>query len=60
MEKTFNTLSGVGKAKYLVTYYTGTDLHADASLCARVMIFENKVKLNNFTKQLSAEGYLER
>ena len=58
--KQFHIHSNIGKAKYLVNYHDGIKLHKDGSLFFDIEIFKNKKDLNNFTKSLINEGYINK
>jgi len=48
----YNLKYNVGKAKYLLSYYTGKK-HTDGSKFFDIKIFKNKKKLNEFLKELN-------
>ena len=58
--KTFNLMSNIGKAKYVVNYHDGEKKHCDGSNFFDIAIFKNKKKLNTFTDQLKTVGYVEK
>jgi len=58
--KTYNIMYNVGKVKYLVNYHDGVKTHNDGSPFDDIKIFKNKVKMNNFIKELVKQGYKER
>ena len=47
----YNIKYNVGKAKYLLSYYTGKK-HKDGSNFFDIAIFKNKKKLNKFIEDL--------
>jgi len=47
----YNIMYNVGKAKYLLNYYTGKT-HKDGSKFFDIAIFKNKEKLNEFIDNL--------
>lgn len=47
----------VGKAKYLVNFHNGKSKHNDGSPFYDCKIFKNKIKRNEFIKELIASGY---
>ena len=47
----YNIMYNVGRAKYLVNYYTGKK-HKDGSKFFDIKIFKNKKKMNMFIKSL--------
>lgn len=55
--KFYNTMYGVGKAKYLVNYHDGVKTHNDGSPFFDVTIFKNKIKLAKFIKELKLNGF---
>ena len=56
--KRFNLKFRVGNAKYLVSFHDGIKTHKDGSRFYDIAIFKNKVKLNNFIKELKSQGYV--
>ena len=58
--KKFSWMTGVGKAKYLVSFHDGVKKHADGSDFFDVKIFKNKKRLNSFIKELLSQEYVER
>lgn len=59
MEKVFNRMFNVGKAKYVLSYHDGKSKHPNGSDFFAIAIFKNKKKLKQFTNQLLADGYVE-
>lgn len=57
MKKYFYETYNVGKAKYLVMFHDGIKRHPDNSLLEDIHIFKNKIKRNEFIKELIANGY---
>jgi len=57
--KRFNTMSNIGRAKYLVNYHDGIKKHNDGSDFFDIEIFKNKKKLNAFIVGLVNNGYIE-
>jgi len=55
--KDFNTMSNIGKAKYVVNMHDGVQTHKDGSKFYGVATFSNKKKYNAYTKMLLADGY---
>ena len=44
----------IGKVKYLVSHYDGIKKHEDGSEFWDIACFSNKIKMNKFIKQLTA------
>lgn len=57
--KTYNTMSNVGKAKYVVNFHDGEKTHKDGSRFYDMSIFKNAKDLENFEKQLKSKGYVK-
>ena len=57
MFKTYNVQQNIGKAKYVITYYTGQFTHKDGSLAPDILIFQNKTKLKKAINWLIGLGY---
>jgi len=57
--KTYNTMSNVGKAKYVVNFQDGEKTHKDGSRFYDMSIFKNAKDLENFEKQLKSKGYVK-
>ena len=55
--KTFNTLTNIGKAKYVVNFSDGQKTHSDGSTFFDIRIFSNKRKLNQFVSGLKKSGF---
>lgn len=47
----YNIMFNVGKAKYVLNYYTG-EKHKDGSKFFDIATFKNKVKFNKYLKEL--------
>jgi len=58
-KKNFNTMYGIGKAKYVVNFHNGKSKHNDGSPFYDIAIFKNKVDLKNFREDLLKRGYIE-
>jgi len=58
--KTYNINYNIGKCKYVVNYHNGIKTHTDGSLFFDLKIFKNKKSLNDFVKQLDANGYINK
>jgi hypothetical protein len=58
--KIYNTMYGVGKAKYVVNFHDGVKKHKDGSPFYEIEIFKNKVQFNNFIEKLESEGYSKK
>lgn len=56
--KRFNLKFNVGKVKYLVSYHDGIKKHDDGGDFFDIACFKNKKKLNDFTKDLLQQGYI--
>ena len=57
--KTYNTISNVGKAKYVVNFHDGKKTHKDGSRFYDMSIFKNAKDLESFEKQLKSKGYVK-
>ena len=57
--KRFNTMTNIGRAKYVVNYHDGLKKHNDGSDFFDIAIFKNKNKLNTFINELYRDGYIE-
>jgi len=57
--KTFNQMSRIGKAKYVVNYHDGVKTHRDGSPFFDIAIFKNKKMLGKFLNALREDGYVE-
>jgi hypothetical protein len=55
--KYYNTMSNVGKSKYVVNFHDGVKKHKDGSPFKDIEIFSNKKKYDQFIKKLESEGY---
>lgn len=60
MAKVFNTMYGVGKAKYVVNFHDGVQTHKDGSPFFGIATFKNKKKFEGFQKELIENGYSEK
>lgn len=58
--KRFRIMYNIGRCKYVVYYHNGEKKHKDGSDFFDLEIFSNKKKLNEFTKQLTKEGYFHQ
>ena len=58
-EKRYNTMTGVGKAKYVVNFHDGVKTHRDGSSFYDIALFSNKKAFNSFVRGLRKEGYRE-
>jgi len=58
--KNYNIKYNVGKAKYLVSFHDGIKKHNDGSDFYDVKIFKNKIKLNQFIKELTSLNYKQQ
>jgi len=56
--KQYNTMSNVGKAKYVVNMHDGIKTHNDGSNFYDISIFSNKKEMAAFVKKLQADGYI--
>lgn len=57
--KKYNTMTNVGKCKYLINYHDGIKKHKDGSEFFDIKIHSNKINHNNFIKRLIEKGYKE-
>ncbi|HZK32869.1 MAG TPA: hypothetical protein VFC60_00055 [Tissierellaceae bacterium] len=57
--KKYNIMYNIGKVKYLVNYHDGVKTYKDGSKFYDIRIFSNKVKMNNFIKELKNNGYIK-
>ena len=55
--KVYHFHSNVGKAKYLVDYHDGFQVHNDGSAFFGCAIFSNKKKRDQFVRELNRQGY---
>ena len=58
--KDYYVQMNVGKAKYVLNFHDGVKTHEDGSKFYDVEIFSNKIKLNEFIKDLTEKGYKEK
>ena len=56
--KRYNIMHNVGRAKYVVSFHDGVKTHRDGSEFFDIAIFSNKKKMNDFIKDLQANGYI--
>lgn len=56
--KRYNIMHNVGMAKYVVNFHDGVKTHRDGSEFFDIAIFSNKKKMNDFIKDLQANGYI--
>lgn len=56
----YYVMYNVGKTKYLLNYWNGTDTYSDNSPFYDIICFNNKLKLRNKIKELEKFGYIER
>lgn len=57
MEKNYNLMSSIGRAKYVINYHDGVKTHKDGSPFYDISIYSNKRKANKFCSELEADGY---
>jgi hypothetical protein len=57
MQKVFNTMHNVGKAKYVIKYHDGEKTHKDGSPFFDISIFKNKRLFEKEQKDLIKQGY---
>nr|WP_229650344.1 hypothetical protein [Vibrio splendidus]MCC4883011.1 hypothetical protein [Vibrio splendidus] len=58
--KSFNTMQGIGKVKYVVNHHDGVSTHKDGSPFFAIACFSNKKKMATFIKGIEAQGYIEK
>lgn len=58
MKKAFVVQYNIGRAKYAVSYHNGEKTHPDGSPFYDIALFRNMKKLNEFTRQLTEQGYV--
>jgi len=56
-DKNYRVAQNVGKARHVVSFFTGEKFHKDGSAFCDVAIFSNKVACVKFTRKLDAQGY---
>jgi len=56
--KIFYTTQNVVSAKYVVSFHNGSKKHKDGSPLYDNKIFNNKIDLKKFTKDLIVKGFL--
>jgi hypothetical protein len=59
-EKVFYYQTGVGKAKFALSFHDGNKTHGDGSPFYDMRIFKNKKELNEYRQKLHNEGYREK
>ena len=57
--KTFNVMTNIGTAKYVVNLHNGEKTHKDGSQFFDIEIFKNKKALAAFVSRLRKAGYKE-
>ena len=57
VKKIYRVQYNIGKVKYLVSYHDGIKKHKDMSDLYDVQLFNNKVKLEKFIKELENDDY---
>ena len=57
--KQFNTMTNIGRAKYVVNYHDGIKKHNDGSDFYDIAIFKSKKKFYGFIIELVNKGYVE-
>lgn len=57
--KVYNTMFGVGKAKYVVNFHDGVSTHKDGSAFYDIALFSNKAVFIRFIQGLVRDGYKE-
>jgi hypothetical protein len=57
MEKQFNLMYDVGRAKYVINYHDGIDTHSDGSPFFGIKLFSNKRLFEKAQKDLIKQGY---
>ena len=55
--KKYTIQYNVGSAKYVVNYHNGEKKHPDGIDFYDIALFNNKVRFNQFTKNLQKQGY---
>ena len=58
-DKRYNTMTSVGKAKYVVNFHDGVSTHRDGSEFYDIALFSNKKAFNRFVHDLETQGYRE-
>lgn len=58
--KTYNTMTNIGRAKYMVNFHDGIKTNKDGSPFFDCKLFSNKKKLAKFVRDLCSNGYTER
>ena len=57
--KHYTLTSNIGAVKYVISYHDGIKKHEDGSYFYDIATFKNKQKMNEFIKELIADGYRE-
>ena len=57
MKKVFYVMYGIGRSKYMLSYYNGISTHKDGSQFFNVELFKSKKKLEARIQELVREGY---
>ena len=60
MEKDYNLMYNVGKAKYVINYHDGVSTHKDGSKFYGIITFSNKKEFDKRIKELEKLGYKRR
>ena len=58
MIKNYNTMTNVGRAKYVVNFHDGIKTHKDGSAFYDIAIFSNKKKEKAFIQNLNNAGFV--
>lgn len=58
-EKRYNTMTNVGRAKYVVNYHDGIKTHKDGSPFYDIALFSNEKAFSRFIRSLEQDGYAE-
>lgn len=58
-QKTYNIQYNIGSVRYVVNYHDAMKTYKDGSPFYDLATFRNKKMMNDFIKQLKAEGYTE-
>ena len=56
--KNYRVHQNVGRARHVVSFFTGEKFHKDGSPFYDLAIFSNKVARVKFTRKLDAQGYV--
>ena len=57
--KAYNTMYGIGSAKYVLNFHNGIKTHPDGSPFFDMELFKNKKKLQSCIKELESNGYIK-